>query len=496
MQDVLLVADRISKKFPGVQALKDVSISCYKATVHGLVGENGAGKSTLIKILSGIHKPDWGRIVFEGKEVAFSSPRQAILCGIRTVHQEFSLVPFLSVAENVFIEDSHFLVSHKKMISKASKLSEMLGFNTSVRATVSDLSVGEQQIVEIMRALAHEAKLLILDEPTASLTPSEVEKLFEVILKLKRNGTSVIFVSHRLPEVLRICDVVTVLKDGEVVGTYETGDLTEERLASLMVGREMKQMFPERSNKIDENCALLQLRELCVKRLSRPVNLTLYRGEILGLYGLEGQGQRELMRALGGLEEIYSGQILISGKQTRIKNPVDAVKHGVIYVPPDRKVEGLALNLSIYENIGMATLMISGNKLVNSKKLYRAFEKVVQSFSIKTTGPSQRVINLSGGTQQKVVLGKWFGSEFSPKILLLDEPTRGIDVSTKAEIYLKLRQIAKSGIGVIVSTSDMLEMLGLCDRVIVFHDRRITGECKWEDFSEEKIMVLAAGIDK
>ncbi|GAB4319443.1 sugar ABC transporter ATP-binding protein [Pseudothermotoga elfii] len=496
MQDTLLSVEGVTKKFPGVRALNNVSLRCHKGTIHGLVGENGAGKSTLIKILSGIYKPDAGKIIFDGREVLFTSSREAILNGIRTVHQEFSLVPFLSIAENIFIEDSQtgkFFISRNKMISQATKLAEMLNFNRPVNTLVVDLSVGEQQLVEIMRALAHDAKLLILDEPTASLVPDEVEKLFEIMRKLRNDGTTIIFVSHRLPEILEICDVVTVLKDGEVVGNYETSALDQEKLASLMVGREMKKMFPEH---FDEEIKkeLLRIDELSIKDLKDPVNLVLYKGEILGLYGLEGQGQREFMRALAGLENIVSGKITIDGKQMKIRNPTDAIRNGIIYVPPDRKIEGLAVNLSIYENIGMAVLIAIDDKIVSENKLQSACRKVIQSFSIKASGPSQKVVNLSGGTQQKVVLGKWFGADFSPSILLLDEPTRGIDVGTKAEIYSILRKLASSGIGVIVSSSDMMEMLGLCDRIITFHDRKITGECNWKDFSEEKIMSLVAGI--
>jgi ribose transport system ATP-binding protein len=252
-------------------------------------------------------------------------------------------------------------------------------------------------------------------------------------------------------------------------------------------------MFPEH---FDEEIKkeLLRIDELSIKDLKDPVNLVLYKGEILGLYGLEGQGQREFMRALAGLENIVSGKITIDGKQMKIRNPTDAIRNGIIYVPPDRKIEGLAVNLSIYENIGMAVLIAIDDKIVSENKLQSACRKVIQSFSIKASGPSQKVVNLSGGTQQKVVLGKWFGADFSPSILLLDEPTRGIDVGTKAEIYSILRKLASSGIGVIVSSSDMMEMLGLCDRIITFHDRKITGECNWKDFSEEKIMSLVAGI--
>lgn len=498
MQELILSVNGVNKRFPGVRALNNVSLECCKGTIHGLVGENGAGKSTLIKILSGIYKPDAGKIVFDGQEALFTSPREAILKGIRTVHQEFSLVPFLSVAENIFVEDSQagkFFISRNRMISEASKLAKMLDFNRSVKTLVTDLSVGEQQLVEIMRALAHDAKLLILDEPTASLAPDEVEKLFEIMRKLRNNGTTIIFVSHRLPEILTICDVITVLKDGEVVGTYEASALDQEGLASLMVGREMKKMFPEHfdlsKNKEEE---LLRIDKLSVDGLKSTVNLVLYKGEILGLYGLEGQGQREFMRALAGLRNIDSGAIIIGGKQVKVRNPASAIRNGIIYVPPDRKIEGLAVNLSIYENIGMAVLMAVKDKIVSQNKIQASFHKVVQSFSVKTSGPTQKVINLSGGTQQKVVLGKWFGTDFLPSILLLDEPTRGIDVGTKAEIYSILRKLASSGIGVIVCSSDMMEILGLCDRIVTFHDQKITGECHWKNFSEEKIMSLAAGI--
>lgn len=495
-EDMILSVNSITKKFPGVIALNNASLQCRKGTIHGLVGENGAGKSTLIKILSGIHRPDTGKIIFDGRKVLFTSSREAILSGIRTVHQEFSLVPFLSIAENIFIEDSQagkFFVSRNKMISEATKLAKMLNFNRSVNTLVTDLSVGEQQLVEIMRALAHDAKLLILDEPTASLVPDEVEKLFEIMRKLRNNGTAIIFVSHRLPEIMEICDMVTVLKDGEVVGNYETSTLDQEKLASFMVGREMKKMFPEHlSGDVKEE--LLRIDELSIKNLKDSVNLVLYRGEILGLYGLEGQGQREFMRAVAGLGDINSGKITIGGRQIKIKNPADAIRNRIIYVPPDRKIEGLAVNLSVYENIGMAVLMTMGDKVVSENKLRGAYHKIIQSFSVKASGPTQKAMNLSGGTQQKVVLGKWFGTDFSPSILLLDEPTRGIDVGTKAEIYSILRKLASSGIGVIVSSSDMMEMLGLCDRIVTFHDRKITGECSWKDFSEEKIMSLIAGI--
>ncbi|MCD6254072.1 MAG: sugar ABC transporter ATP-binding protein [Thermotogae bacterium] len=494
MPKPLVVAENISKSFPGVQALKKVNFSCSEGTIHGLVGENGAGKSTLIKVISGLYRPDEGRILYKGQEVSFSSPRDAIKNGIRVVYQEFGLVPFLSIAENVFLGSfpgKGPFHSKKKMYERTKELMKMLDFHKDPDVLVTDLSVGEQQFVEIMKSLVQKSRLLILDEPTAALLPNEVEKLFKVMKNLKSRGVAIVFVSHRLPEILEICDIVTVMKDGEVVGTYEANALTEEEIVNLMVGRKLDFAFPERPKRLTEGReVILEVNEFTPVSTAKPVSFQLFKGEILGLYGLEGQGQRSVMRALFGLEHA-SGEVKIHSNPVKIKNPGDAIINGLIYTPADRKEEGLALILSVYENIAMPALNRARKKVINDKELKGICENIIKEFNIRTAGTYQKVLNLSGGNQQKVVIGKWF-SEL-PRVIILDEPTRGIDVGSKMEIYKILRDLANRGVGIILFSSDLIEMIGICDRILTFYEGEITGEIEWQEFSEKSIMTFATG---
>lgn len=495
MFEPLIAIENVSKRFPGVQALKNVNFSCSKGTIHGLVGENGAGKSTLIKVISGVYHSDEGRILYKGQRVHFHSPSDAIKNGIRVVYQEFGLVPFLSIAENIFLGNfpgKGLFFSKREMYKHTEAIMQSLGFDKSPDTLVADLSVGEQQFVEIMKALVQKANLLILDEPTAALLPNEVEKLFTIIRDLKNKGVTVIFVSHRLPEILEICDIVTIMKDGEIVGTFETSSLTEEDIVNLMVGRTVEVTFPKRLTEMKRKRELLmEVKRFVPASTGKPVSFQLFEGEILGFYGLEGQGQRTVMRSLFALESVLSGEIRLRSESVRIKTPHDAIRYGLIYTPASRKEEGLALILSVYENIAMPILIRQKANLVRNRELLKVCRRIISEFNIKVSNLNQRVLNLSGGNQQKVVIGKWF-SEY-PRVLLLDEPTRGIDVGSKIEIYKILRELSNQGIGIIVFSSDLIEMIGICDRILTFYENEITGEIRWQDFTEEIIMAYATG---
>lgn len=492
----LLETKNLSKSFPGVHALKNVNFQCQSGVIHGLVGENGAGKSTLIKIVSGAHHIDQGELLFKGQKVSFRSPRDAISKGIRVVYQEFTLVPYLSVAENICLGSlptKYLSLDRKSMNRRACNFMERLGLNLDPDMLVRDLSIAEQQFVEIVKATSKETSLLILDEPTAALNSQQVERLMVLIKDVQKTGIGIIFVSHRLSEVLHICDETTVLKDGEIVGTYPTSELNQDVLVSRMVGRELRYTFPEHSTQPSKE-PLLQVKNMVSKSMLHPVTFTLHRNEILGVYGLEGQGQREFLRTLAGLETPIEGQTILAQKTIRHRRTREAIRNGVAYTPADRKAEGLATTLSVQKNIGMPILNSNRGQIIYLKKLTLAVEQQVKNLRIKVTSHQMKTVNLSGGNQQKIVIGKWLG--VNPKVLILDEPTRGIDVESKMEIYTILRDLSNSGVGIMVLSSDLIELIGLCDRMIIFFEGRITGELGNEVFSEEKIMAYATGASE
>ncbi len=490
----------ISKSFPGVRALEEVDFEVAEAEVHALLGENGAGKSTLLKILSGAQTPDSGMIELGGGRLALASPQDAQGSGIVTIYQEFTLAPDMTIAENVFIgrePGSRLFISRRKLEEQTRVLSDRIGLDRSPRALVRDLSVAEQQMVEIARALSMKSRLIVMDEPTSALSRTEVEKLFGIIRALKRDGISTIFVTHRLEEVFEICDRYTVLRDGRNAGAGKVQGTTLDHIIRLMVGRELGLLAPPSQSYATGEVAL------AVEGLSRlrkrsdasaielhGVSLAVHKGEILGIAGLVGAGRTETARAIFGADTIDSGRILINGKEVRIASPADAIRNGIGLVPEDRKQQALFLALAIRTNLSIAAhdrisafrFFISGRK---EQALVEEYRKLL---NIRMASGDQLVGNLSGGNQQKVVLARWLA--LRPKVLIVDEPTRGIDVGAKVEVHNLLFEMAASGIAIIVISSELPEILAVSDRIVTMREGRVTGEIARADADQEKLMTL------
>ncbi|MCX7720425.1 MAG: sugar ABC transporter ATP-binding protein [Dictyoglomus thermophilum] len=495
----ILRAEGISKAFPGVQALDRVDFEAYAGEVMALVGENGAGKSTLVKILSGVYKRDSGRIYFEGKRVEIQDPYHAQLMGISTIHQELMVTPNQTVAQNIFlgreirrrgILGALGFVDKREMERRAKELLERVGADIPPDELVKNLSVAQRQLVEIAKALSFKAKVIIMDEPTSALGPEEVEKLFEVIKQLKEQGIAIVFISHRLEEVFRIADRITILRDGKLVGYMSREEATPDKVIYLMVNRPIGDMF--RKEEVVRGEPILEVKNLS-SDVVKNVSFTLYKGEILGIAGLVGSGRTELVRLIFGADPKKSGEILIEGKRVEINSPEDAVKLGIGLVPEDRQNQGLILKMSVRENIGITIIkkILKFLNFVDKIKLTRISEDFVRRLNIKTPSVFEKVLYLSGGNQQKVVLSKWLASE--PKILILDEPTRGIDVGAKAEIHAIMSQLAKSGISIIMISSEMPEVLAMSDRILVMSEGKIVAEVPRREATQEKIMAYASG---
>lgn len=498
MEPILRV-EGISKAFPGVQALDRVDFEAYAGEVMALVGENGAGKSTLVKILSGVYKRDSGRIYFEGKRVEIQDPYHAQLMGISTIHQELMVTPNQTVAQNIFlgreirrrgILGALGFVDKREMERRAKELLERVGADIPPDELVKNLSVAQRQLVEIAKALSFKAKVIIMDEPTSALGPEEVEKLFEVIKQLKEQGIAIVFISHRLEEVFRIADRITILRDGKLVGYMSREEATPDKVIYLMVNRPIGDMF--RKEEVVRGEPILEVKNLS-SDVVKNVSFTLYKGEILGIAGLVGSGRTELVRLIFGADPKKSGEILIEGKRVEINSPEDAVKLGIGLVPEDRQNQGLILKMSLRENIGITIIkkILKFLNFVDKIKLTRISEDFVRRLNIKTPSVFEKVLYLSGGNQQKVVLSKWLASE--PKILILDEPTRGIDVGAKAEIHAIMSQLAKSGISIIMISSEMPEVLAMSDRILVMSEGKIVAEVPRREATQEKIMAYASG---
>ena len=495
----LLRLEGISKSFPGVRALHNVHMEVRRGEVHALLGENGAGKSTLMKILSGAYARDAGEIFWEGRPITIPNPHEAQKLGIGIIYQEFNLVPQLSIAENVWISREPFrnralqLIDWKEMGRRTKALLDEVHLPLDPRRPVAGLGVAQQQMVEIAKALSLDAKLLIMDEPTSALTDTEINQLFTVIRRLKERGVSVVFISHHLEEVLEICDRGTVLRDGEYIDTVEFGLVTKEDLIRLMVGRNLDQQYPkEPTTRGDEALRVEGLRR---DGLLHDISFTAYTGEILGVAGLVGAGRTELMRAVFGADPIDAGQVFIFGKPVTVHSPQEAIQAGVGLLPEDRKQQGLVLMLSVLHNISMASL----DKLTSNLFLRRGDERrqageFVEKLRIATPGVDQQVQYLSGGNQQKVVLAKWLASK--SKILIFDEPTRGIDVGAKVEVYNLMNTLVHSGVAVIMVSSEMPELLGMSDRILVMHEGRLTAEFNRQEATEEKILAAAMGANE
>lgn len=488
----LLKMERVSKYFPGVQALDSVDFEVYPGEILGFLGENGAGKSTLIKILSGIHAKNEGAIWFDGQQINPQTPHEAQKWGISTIHQELALVPYLTVAENIFLnrEPRHILglVDFKRMNREAEALLRDLGADIPGHKLIQDLNVAAQQMVEIAKAMSHNARLILMDEPTSALSSKEVTALFALMQRLKERDVSVVFVSHRLDEIRQIVDRVIIMRDGRRVGTLPIADATEQKIIRMMVGRDVG-LFPKEEAEIGP--PVLELRNLAGQNGAKGINLTVRKGEIVGLAGLIGAGRTELVRLICGVDPLAEGEILIDGKQVKIKSPTDAVRYGIGWIPEDRKLHGLILGMDVQENTTMAILPRISNLLgaINQKEAKDISSRYVETLSIVTPGLNQTTRNLSGGNQQKVVLAKWLSTK--PKLLIMDEPTRGIDVGAKTEVHGLMSRLAQQGMGILMISSEMPEIIGMSDRVIVMCQGRITGEFERDNLNQEEIMRCA-----
>jgi ribose transport system ATP-binding protein len=495
MPSPLLQLSNISKSFPGVQALKGVSFAVNPGEVHALVGENGAGKSTLMKILAGVYQPDSGEMYWQGQPLKLSKPADAQKQGIRIVYQEFNLLPDLTVAENIFLNREprtrSGFVNWRAMNDEARKLLEQLETAIHPETSVSSLTVAQQQLVEIVKALAEDAKLLIMDEPTAALNPTEVEHLFSSVKRLTVKGTAVIFISHRLEEVLHISEQVTVLKDGQLVASQKANGLSKQDIVRQMVGRNLEDIFPPRSQ-AKSKTPLLEVKNLSTPTL-HGISFSLYPGEVLGFAGLEGQGQREVVRALFGLEPLKAGDIRLNNQPLRLTQPRAAIDAGIVFISDDRKQEGLALLLSVRDNVALPNLKIfTQSGFVNRQQEVKAVKGKVEAVNVKTPTLEQAVNLLSGGNQQKTVLAKWLLK--SPKVVMFAEPTRGIDIGAKVEIYRLIAELASQGVGVVMVSSELLELIGMSTRILVMRGGRIQAELDG-NATEEQIMLAATGIE-
>lgn len=485
----------ITKRFGGVTALSDVNLQIKEGEIHALIGENGAGKSTLMKILAGAYQKDEGSIIIGGEEMVNTSPKMMIEKGVSVIYQEFMLAPDLTVAENIFIDrlnSGKFFINWRELKSKAKEELLKLGFNNiNPNEETGNLSVAYQQIVEICKCLARKSKVLVFDEPTAVLTHHETEKLLSIIKQLKNEGVTIVYISHRLEELLEISDRITILKDGKYVDTVETKNINKEELVTLMVGREIEQLFPQRNVEIGKE--VLSVKNLSTSNLLKNIDFSLKQGEVLGFGGLIGSGRTELMRAIFGLDKIETGQIVYFGQNLNFKNPKEAIKQGIGFLQEDRKKQGVLLNQSIKVNTTLATLP-NFTKLgfINNKKESASVEVILKKLSTKYGHIDDDVESLSGGNQQKVSIAKWLAANC--KLIILDEPTRGVDIGAKTEIYTIINELIIAGVGVIVISSEMLEIVGICDRAIIMREGRIVGELAKEDITENNMIKLAMGV--
>ena len=493
MGEVILTMKGIDKSFPGVHALDHVDFEVRKGEVHALMGENGAGKSTLMKILTGIYSKDSGSIVYEGKEVSFTSPRDAPDAGIVIVHQELNMVNHLTVAQNIFIGREPMKgirIDDAKMVRDSRALFDMLGIDIDPRDKMSTLTVGKQQMCEIAKAISHNAKLVVFDEPSAALTETEIEQLFKIIRDLKSKDMGIVYIAHRMDEIKVITDRVTVMRDGTYAGTLITKDCTKDDIIKMMVGRTIYEDPKTKSMVPPDAPVVLKVENLNAGKMVQNVSFELHKGEILGFSGLMGAGRTETMRALFGADPKTSGDIWINGQKAEIRTPQDAVRLGIGYLSEDRKQFGIVLQKTIAENTTLATLPeFMKGIFINRKMENAAAQKYVDSLKTKTPGIDQLVVNLSGGNQQKVVIAKWLCRNCD--ILIFDEPTRGIDVGAKNEIYHLMNQLAAEGKSIIMISSEMTEILRMSDRIIVMCEGRKTGEIAIEDATQETIMQAA-----
>ncbi len=486
----------ISKTFPGVKALEDINLSLYKGEVLALLGENGAGKSTLMKILSGVYQKDDGKVIIQGTEVDIKNVKEAEKLGISIIHQELSVLPNLTVAENLFLGNEKINKLTKKLDRKAMNSMckdylKQIGCNVEPDEYVKNISIGEMQMLEIVKAISKNSNVIVMDEPTTALTDTETENLFKVVQMLKSKNIAIIYISHRLDEIFTICDRINVLRDGKYVGEVKVKDVTKDDLITMMVGRKMEEQYPYKEP--TNVTPILKLKDICLEGVLKSINLEVRAGEILGMSGLMGAGRSEVAKVIFGEYKKTSGSIEINGKQVNINCPKDAINNGIAYLSEDRKKEGLILPLSVKENMTLASLDKFEKKMfrINKADEKNIVDEHIKKLSIKTPSQDQLIKNLSGGNQQKVIIAKWLIQ--SPKVLIIDEPTKGIDVGAKKEIYDVLNTLKAEGKAVIMISSDMPEVLGISDRVVVMHEGRITGELSRKEATQESIMKLAIG---
>ncbi len=497
MQDILLEMKNITKEFPSVKALGDVSLTVRRGTVHALMGENGAGKSTLMKCLFGIYTADSGQILLDGKEVRFKNPAEALENGVAMVHQELNQAQVRSVMDNIWLgryPSTYGFVREGLMYKRTKEILSKLDIDTDPRTIMSGMSVSERQMVEIAKAVSYNAKIIVLDEPTSSLNDREVERLFKIIEKLRSDGCGIIYISHKMEEILRISDEITVMRDGKLIATRAAHELDMDKIIKLMVGRELTERFPKKTNKVGET--VLRVENMSARYSNvRDASFEVRAGEIVGVAGLGGSGRTELLETLYGIRARKSGKIELHGKEVSNKTPRESIRSGFAMLTEERRSTGIFGILDITENTVISSLKkyrLAG-VLLSDRKMSADTQKCIESMRIKTPSRRTKIRTLSGGNQQKVILGRWLLTE--PEILLLDEPTRGIDVGAKYEIYQLIIELASKGKAVMMVSSEMPELLGVCDRILVMSGGRLAGEVTRKDFdgnAQEKIMALAA----
>jgi ribose transport system ATP-binding protein len=490
----LLSVREVSKHFAGVQALKNVSLDIMPGEIHALIGENGAGKSTLVKILGGIYKPDAGTIIYNGLETTFLSPRASQEAGISIIHQELNLALDLSVSQNIFLGreplNRYGFIEDRLMAEKTNELTGKLGIRIDPYVPVRFLTQGQRQMVEIARALSHKSSLLILDEPTSSLTDRETDSLFQILLKLRGEGVSIIYISHRMEEIFKLADRVTVFRDGCLIGTCSVQEVSRESLIKMMIGRDITHERLLTIEPVDIKDEIIRVENLTRNGIFEDISFNLRKGEVVGLAGLLGAGRTEVIRCIFGAEVPHRGRILLEGKPVKINSPQDAVRLGIGLVPEDRRHQGLLLQKSVRENISLSSLKrMCRTGFIKFDQERKLADKLISNLDIRASSREQLVDFLSGGNQQKVVISKWLADDL--KLLILDEPTRGVDVGAKSEIYKLIRRLANAGIGVLIVSSELTEILTLCDRILVLREGKLTGMLDGRDATQEKIMRLA-----
>jgi len=495
MSNVVLRMEGISKEFPGVKALDQVNLNVYDSKVMALLGENGAGKSTLMKILSGVYQKTSGELYLQGDKLEVSGPKDAMEKGIAIIHQELNLVEELSIGENIFMgraPQRFGKIDWKSLYQSSEELLKKLNLDLDPKTLVKKLSIGHKQMVEIAKALSFDARIIIMDEPTDALTDTEADSLFAVIKELRSQGKSIVYISHRLPEIFEICDDITVLRDGQFIGEAEVKDIDENKLIEMMVGRKLEEQYPYLDKAATET--IFEVKSL-TNKLVHDIAFSLKKGEILGVAGLMGAGRTELAKSIYGAIKHTESEMYLEGKQLIIKNEADALRQGIAYVSEDRKKDGLVLGMSVKDNMSLSSLKkYSSGIQINKHSEKEMVDGYKDSMRIKTPSIDQKVKNLSGGNQQKVSIGKALSCE--PKVLILDEPTRGVDVGAKKEIYELMNAFKDKGMGILMISSEIPEILGVCDRVMVMHEGEIAGILERKDATQEGIMRLAIGVEE